>query len=98
MRDEIADMLRDRQFYRGETAGELADAILASGLVVPAEHLHKAVGVAAERLTEVAAERDRLRSALAHLVALKDGPRDGVYETNKPLAWDAARAALADPP
>lgn len=33
--------------------------------------------------------------ALAHLVALKDGPRDGAYEASKPGAWDQAREANA---
>lgn len=39
-----------------------------------------------------------LRAALAELVTLHDGPRDEDYERRKPLAWEAARAALAGSP
>jgi hypothetical protein len=34
--------------------------------------------------------------ALRLLVNLKDGPRDADYERDKPLAWDLARAAVAE--
>ncbi len=34
-------------------------------------------------------------AALAELVRLKDGPRDGAYERDKPRAWEQARAVLA---
>jgi hypothetical protein len=40
-------------------------------------------------------EHDRVRSALAELVRLKDGPRDDAYRGAKDAAWDAARAALS---
>lgn len=39
-------------------------------------------------------EHEALRSALALLVRLKDGPRDSTYEIAKPLAWQAARDVL----
>lgn len=35
------------------------------------------------------------RAALRKLVELKDGPRNDNYEREKPIAWEAARAALA---
>lgn len=39
----------------------------------------------------------QLRSALAELVRLKDGPRDGSYKAAEDSAWSHARAVLADP-
>jgi hypothetical protein len=41
---------------------------------------------------------DGLREALAHLVALKDGPRDLRYYQTRDAAWRAAREALAAHP
>jgi len=38
-----------------------------------------------------------LRSTLAVLVELHDGPRDDHYRSRKPLAWQAARDALGEP-
>jgi hypothetical protein len=38
---------------------------------------------------------DRLEAVLAELVALKDGPRDDRYRSNKDAAWGRARHALA---
>ena len=38
-----------------------------------------------------------VRSALAALVTLKDGPRGAAYEAAKPGAWEDARSALATP-
>lgn len=49
----------------------------------------------------VAGLRERVakaEAALRELVTLKDGPRDAEYERRRPLAWDAARALLADAP
>ena len=37
---------------------------------------------------------DTLQSALQDLINLKDGPRDYIYEKEKPLAWEKAREAL----
>lgn len=39
-------------------------------------------------------DRDPVRAALAHLVLLKDGPRDDAYRAEKEGAWQAARDAL----
>jgi hypothetical protein len=44
----------------------------------------------------VADENDALLAVLRELVRLKDGPRDAAYERDKPKAWDAARAVVAD--
>jgi len=38
---------------------------------------------------------ERAIVALAHLVALKDGPRDDNYRASKEFAWADARAVLA---
>lgn len=48
-----------------------------------------------QQLQRAEAERDRLREALAELVALKDGPRDDEYRRRKPLAWQKAREAVS---
>jgi hypothetical protein len=52
---------------------------------------------------DLVAELDAMRRlvstqnyALRLLVNLKDGPRDADYERDKPLAWDLARAAVAE--
>ena len=52
---------------------------------------------------DLVAELDAMRQlvstldyALRVLVNLKDGPRDVDYERNKPLAWNLARAAVAE--
>lgn len=44
--------------------------------------------------TAAPADHDPVRAALAHLVRLKDGPRDDAYRAEKEGAWQAARDAL----
>jgi hypothetical protein len=39
-------------------------------------------------------ERDELYEALSTLVSLKNGPRDEVYQREKPLAWQRAKDVL----
>jgi hypothetical protein len=57
-----------------------------------------AVAPVVERI--VAARVGEVVEPLRELVTLKDGPRGEDYERRKPLAWEAARAALraADAP
>lgn len=43
-------------------------------------------------------QRDEARDALRTLVDLKDGPRDGDYQSAKGAAWDRARSLLAKCP
>lgn len=40
-------------------------------------------------------EVERLRSVIAELVRLKDGPRDDAYRASRDAAWQAARESLA---
>jgi hypothetical protein len=47
-------------------------------------------------LPHLVPQSDMLRSALADLVWLKDGPRDDDYYKAKDAAWQAARDALTD--
>ncbi len=58
-------------------------------------HARKVVEAMGEQFIPLMVERDRYRAALTELVTLKDGPRDEDYERRKPLAWQAARDALA---
>jgi hypothetical protein len=58
----------------------------------------QALALGWDRIERAEAERDAMRpvvDALAALVALRDGPRDAEYERLKPLAWSAAKTALA---
>jgi hypothetical protein len=48
-----------------------------------------------DALLPVAEEHAILRGALARLVELKDGPRDGAYTLAKDAAWRTARDVLA---
>lgn len=75
--------------YLGRShADHVASALAAAGAL-------QAVPAARDESVRLHAEHDALRSALALLVRLKDGPRDDTYEVAKPLAWQAAREVLA---
>lgn len=51
----------------------------------------------AQRIVDAVNSVTQLRSALAELVRLKDGPRDESYKEAKDAAWSHARFVLADP-
>jgi hypothetical protein len=67
---------------------------------VPTVHawVHQAARVAADAVAARVAEQRGagVLAALRELVRLHDGPRDAAYERDKPKAWDAARAVVAD--
>lgn len=65
-----------------------------AGHIDAADAAHQAHVLAVNALAGKLLPQD-VRNALAKLVELKDGPRDENYEREKPLAWQAARDALA---
>lgn len=77
------------------SAGRQSLSDVAAELDRNARAIADTLDIAGKALLDAAAERDALRAAVAELVALKDGPRGAEYERRRPLAWDAARAALA---
>lgn len=52
--------------------------------------------IISERVKRLIEEHNLLFEALSSLVALKNGPRDEVYEREKPLAWKRAREVIAE--
>ena len=58
-------------------------------------HLRALIGLPYEEEDEPVRDALTARDVLAELVALKDGPRDEMFEARKPHAWNRAREVLA---